>query len=110
MTMHSKINPALVEWKGLNGLPHFDQVKDEDFASAFDAALELHNAEIDAIANNPDSPSFANTITVLEIGGDDLSRVSALFWNKAGAHTNDLIQSLEREIAPKCRAIIRRSP
>ncbi|MCY1665660.1 M3 family metallopeptidase [Rhizobium sp. SL86] len=101
MTMHSKIKPALVEWKGLNGLPHFDQVKDEDFASAFDAALDLHDAEIDAIANNPESPSFANTITALEIAGDDLSRVSALFWNKAGAHTNDLIQSLEREIAPK---------
>jgi peptidyl-dipeptidase Dcp len=94
-------HPALVDWNGPHGLPRFEAVKDEDFASAFDAALVAHDAEIDAIANNADAPSFANTITALETAGDDLSRVSALFWNKAGADTNSAIQSLEREIAPK---------
>ena len=94
-------NPALVKWNGHQGLPRFDQVQDEDFAPAFDAALASHDAEIDGIANNPDEPSFANTVVALETAGDELSRVSALFWNKAGAHTNDVIQALEREIAPK---------
>jgi peptidyl-dipeptidase Dcp len=95
------INPALVEWNGHHGLPRFDQVKDEDFASSFDAALSAHEAEIDAIADNPEEATFANTVVALETAGDKLSRVSALFWNKAGAHTNEAIQALEREIAPK---------
>ncbi|TRL36952.1 M3 family metallopeptidase [Rhizobium straminoryzae] len=101
MTVHSKINPALVDWSGRNGLPQFDQVRDEDFAAAFDAALSLHDAEILAISGNPEAPSFDNTITALEIAGDELSRISALFWNRAGAHTNEVVQALEREIAPK---------
>lgn len=92
---------SLTHWDGENGLPRFENVRDEDFAGAFDAALVAHDAEIDAIAQAGEEPSFANTITALEIAGDELSRVSALFWNKAGAHTNPAIQALEREIAPK---------
>jgi peptidyl-dipeptidase Dcp len=95
------VNPALVDWNGHHGLPRFDQVKDEDFAPGFDAALAAHDAEIDAIAGNAEEPTFENTVVALEIAGDELSRISALFWNKAGAHTNDNIQALEREIAPK---------
>ncbi|MDO1583998.1 M3 family metallopeptidase [Rhizobium oryzicola] len=101
MTQSAAINSALVDWSGLNGLPHFDRVKDEDFRSAFDAALARHDTEIDEIANSAEAPTFANTITALEVAGDELSRVSALFWNRAGAHTNETIQALEREIAPK---------
>lgn len=101
MTIHTQINPALITWSGHNGLPLFDKVKDEDFAAAFSAALDVHSAEIDAIAGNSEAPTFANTVIALELAGDDLSRVSALFWNRAGAHTNELIQGLEREIAPK---------
>ncbi|WEX88771.1 M3 family metallopeptidase [Sinorhizobium garamanticum] len=101
MTASASLNPALVNWTGHEGLPRFDAVKDEDFAPAFDAALAAHEAEIDAIAQNPEPPTFENTVVALEIAGDELSRVSALFWNKAGAHTNDVIQALEREIAPK---------
>lgn len=97
----TRIDPALVEWTGLNGLPRFDRVKDEAFAASFDAALAAHEAEIDAIAGNPEPASFDNTIVALEIAGDQLSRVSALFWSRAGANTNDLIQALERDIAPK---------
>lgn len=92
---------ALTDWNGKNGLPRFEAVRDEDFSGAFDAALAAHDAEIDAIAGNSEAPSFANTVVALEIAGDELSRVSALFWNKAGAHTNPQIQALEREIAPK---------
>lgn len=101
MTSTAAHYPALTDWNGTNGLPRFDAVKDEDFAGAFDAALASHDAEIEEIAGNADEPSFANTIIALETAGDSLSRVSALFWNKAGAHTNPDIQALEREIAPK---------
>lgn len=95
------IDLALVEWSGLNGLPRFDRVKDDAFAASFDAALAAHEAEIDAIAGNAEPPTFENTVVALEIAGDELSRVSALFWSRAGANTNDTIQALEREIAPK---------
>ncbi|MBO9126007.1 MULTISPECIES: M3 family metallopeptidase [unclassified Rhizobium] len=94
-------NPALTDWNGLNGLPRFEALNDGDFAPAFDAALARHEEEIDAIADNPEAPTFDNTIVALELAGDDLSRVSALFWNRAGAHTNDTIQALERDISPK---------
>lgn len=101
MTSTAALYPALTEWNGIHGLPRFDAISDEDFAGAFDAALAAHNAEIDDIAQDTAEPSFANTIIALETAGDELSRVSALFWNKAGAHTNPAIQALERDIAPK---------
>jgi peptidyl-dipeptidase Dcp len=101
MSSQSSVNPALIEWTGHQGLPRFDAVADSDFGPAFDAALAAHDAQIDAIAENPDAATFANTIVALEIAGDELSRVSALFWNRAGAHTNEAIQALEREVAPK---------
>lgn len=101
MTVHMTINPALVTWNGVHNLPLFEAVRDEDFAAGFDAALALHDAEIKEISENSQAPDFDNTIVALEIAGDELSRISALFWNKAGAHTNDVIQSLERDIAPK---------
>ncbi|MES5100850.1 M3 family metallopeptidase [Agrobacterium sp. BA1120] len=101
MTSTATLYPSLTEWNGKNGLPRFEQVRDEDFAGAFDAALNAHDAEINEIAESAEAPSFANTIIALEIAGDALSRVSALFWNKAGAHTNPAIQALERDIAPK---------
>ena len=95
------ITPALIDWTGHEGLPRFDLVRDEDFVAAFDAAMAKHDAEINDIASDPREPTMENTIVALEIAGDELSRVSALFWNKAGAHTNEAIQALEREIAPK---------
>ncbi|KQW28026.1 peptidase M3 [Rhizobium sp. Root274] len=100
MTGSPALNPA-VEWDGPHGLPQFEQITDGDYAPAFEAALKQHEAEIEAIAGNSEAPTFANTIVALEVAGDALSRVSALFWNRAGAHTNPEIQALEREIAPK---------
>lgn len=100
MTVAPDLNSAIFTWDGEHGLPQFGKVRDEDFKAAFDWALSAHEREIDAIAGNPEAPTFANTITALEIAGDELSRVSALFWNKAGADTNDAIQHLEREISP----------
>lgn len=97
----AKINPALIDWNGRNGLPDFAQISESDFSPAFDVAFKLHEAEIDTIANNPEAPTFENTIVALEIAGDELSRVSSIFWNRAGADTNDAIQALERDISPK---------
>jgi peptidyl-dipeptidase Dcp len=93
-------SPATL-WNGPLGLPDFAAIKDEDFAAVFDAAFAAHAAEVEAIANNPEPVTVENTIKPLELAGDALDRVSSVFWAKAGAHTNDVIQGLERDIAPK---------
>ena len=91
----------LTAWQGPLGLPDFAHIGDDDFSPVFDAALKAHEAEIDAIAGNKDTPTIENTLQALELGGDPLDRVSSIFWCRAGAHTNDAIQALERDISPK---------
>jgi len=101
MIVKNSSNHPLTQWTGPFGLPDFSRIKDEDFAGVFDEALKSHEAEIESIASNPESPTIENTLAALELGGDPLERVSSIFWCRAGAHTNDSIQALEREIAPK---------
>ncbi|MCO6051214.1 M3 family metallopeptidase [Mesorhizobium sp. RP14(2022)] len=91
----------LTAWNGPHGLPAFELVRDEDFGPAFDAALGNHMADVERIANNPEKPTIENTLQALELSGEPLERVSAIFWALAGANTNETIQGLEREIAPK---------
>ncbi|WP_420960606.1 M3 family metallopeptidase [Brucella sp. IR073] len=95
------VNPALAEWRGPLGLPDFTAFSDEDFAPAFEAALAQDMAEIEAIASNGETPDIENTLKALQLAGKALQHVSAIFWLRAGAHTNETIQKLEREIAPK---------
>lgn len=91
----------LTAWNGPHGLPAFELVRDEDFGPVFDAALGSHMADVERIANNPEKPTIENTLQALELSGEPLERVSAIFWALAGANTNETIQALEREIAPK---------
>jgi len=91
----------LTLWNGPLGLPDFSRIDDGDFGPVIDGALEAHAADIEAIAGNGEAPSIDNTLKALELAGEPLSRVSAIFWCRAGAHTNDAIQALEREISPK---------
>ena len=91
----------LTHWEGALGMPDFDAIDDSDFGPVFEAALAAHRADIDAIAENPDAPTVENTFAAMELSGEPLDRVSAIFWCKAGANTNDQIQALEREMAPK---------
>ena len=100
MNETSQINPAVLDWKGRNGLPEFEKFSDTDFEPAFDKAISIHKDEIDAIAGDTREPDFDNVIGAMERAGKSLSHVSALFWNRAGAHTNDTIKALERKIAP----------
>lgn len=97
----TKSAAPIFDWTGPLGLPQFQAVADEDFKPAFDLGLAEHDAEIDAIAKNPAAADFDNTMVALELAGDKLSKVSSLFWNRAGTDTNDAIQALEREIAPQ---------
>lgn len=91
----------LTDWRGPLGLPDFNAISDDQFGPVFNAALAAHEREIAAIANNVDAPTIANLLEALELAGEALGRVSAIFWCRAGAHTNPQLQALEREIAPR---------
>ncbi|MBZ9999099.1 MULTISPECIES: M3 family metallopeptidase [unclassified Mesorhizobium] len=91
----------LTTWQGPLGLPDFARFGDDEFAPVFDAALKAHEAEIEAIAANEDTPTIENTLQALELAGEALDHVSSIFWCRAGAHTNEDIQALERDISPR---------
>jgi peptidyl-dipeptidase Dcp len=93
-------NPLLQPWDTPFEAPPFSAIKAEHFRPAFDEALARHRTEIEAIIATGDEPSFANTIEALERSGEDLSRVGAVFFNLSGAHTDEAIQSIERDMAP----------
>ena len=101
MTTIDLASHPLTAWTGALGLPDFAALQDADFAPVFDLALDRHNAEIAAIVENQDEPTIENTLAALELAGRALGRVSAIFWLRAGAHSNDDIRALEREVAPK---------
>jgi peptidyl-dipeptidase Dcp len=90
----------MAEWTGPFDLPPLAAMKPEQFPPAFDRALAAHRAEIDAIAANPATPDFDNTIGALERSGEALTRVANVFFVLAGAHTNGALQAIERDIAP----------
>ena len=91
----------LTAWTGPLGLPDFTRIGDGDFGPVLDAALAAHEKEIAAIADNAQAPTIDNTLAALELSGDALERAASIFWCRAGAHTNETIQALEREVAPK---------
>jgi peptidyl-dipeptidase Dcp len=93
-------NPLLGEWTPPDETPPFPAIRPEHFRPAFDRAMAEHMAEIEAIATCADTPSFANTIVALERSGRALDRVSAVFHALAGAHTNDALMAIEREMSP----------
>ncbi|MBP6737029.1 MAG: M3 family metallopeptidase [Rhodobacteraceae bacterium] len=98
------MNALLTDWTGDFALPPFDKITDADFAPAFDAALTQARANIAAIAENAEAPDFANTIAALEGAEALLDRVSGVFYNLAGADSNDAREALQRDLAPKMSA------
>jgi peptidyl-dipeptidase Dcp len=84
--------------------PQFDKIKDSDFAPAFDRGMADNIKEIDAIANDPATPSFDNTIIALEKSGQLLRRALTVFFNLTGANTNDTLDKLDAEYSPKLAA------
>ena len=97
-------NPILAIWTTPFETPPFAEIAPEAFRGAFDQALAAHDREIDAIAVEPAPSAFDNTIVALERSGRGLRRVASLFWALAGAHTNDTLLAIEREISPRLAA------
>src|SRR5690606_35486104 len=78
----------------------FSKINDSDFLPAFKKAIENAKSEIDAIVSNPEQPTFENTIEALEFSGEQLDRISSIFFNLNSAETNDEIQKIAQEVSP----------
>ena len=78
----------------------FSKIKNEHFKPAFLQAIEDARLEIDAIANSKEAPTFENTVAALDFAGQQLDRVSSVFFNLNSAETNPEIQKIAQEISP----------
>src|SRR5215470_9714495 len=94
-------NPFFETWTTPFGIPPFDLIRPEHFPSAFDRGMAEHSAEIAAIAGSPTPPSFADTIEVLERSGRLLERTSRVFFNLNASDTNDALEAVARDYAPR---------
>jgi peptidyl-dipeptidase Dcp len=84
--------------------PPFDRIKDTDYQPALEAGMAEQRAEVRRIADNPAAPTFDNTIVAMERSGRLLQRASAAFGAVAGANTNDTLQKVQSDLAPKYAA------
>ncbi len=88
----------------LDQAPPFDKIKDSDFLPAFEEGMKQQRAEIDAIADNPQPPTFENTIVAMERSGELLTRVAKVFFNLDQSDTNEARRKIKAEMAPKLAA------
>jgi peptidyl-dipeptidase Dcp len=97
-------NPFFEDWTAPYGAPPLDRIAPEHFPPAYDRALAEHVTEIAAIAENPAPPDFENVLVALEKSGQLLTRVEGVFHNLASSATNDALQAIELEMAPRLSA------
>ena len=94
-------NPLLQEWNTPYQTPPFSQIETKHYEPAIDYAIEQQRAEIDAIINNPEEPTFENTIVAMEQAGSLLSRVTGIFFVLNNSDTSEEMQAIANNITPK---------
>ena len=94
-------NPLVKEWNTPYQTPPFSEIKLKHYEPAIDYAIELNRADIDAIVNNPEAPTFKNTIVAMERAGELLGRVTGVFFVLNNCDTNDEMQQIANNITPK---------
>jgi len=97
-------NPFYTESSLYMKYPEFDEIKNEHYTPAFEKGMADHMAEIDAIAERADSPTLENTIIAMEKSGSLLDRVATVFFALTSANTNDEMEKIRSEMAPKLSA------
>ena len=102
--MDPNINPFFQEWNTSFEVPPFMDIKDEHYMPAYQKGMEENLSEIDAIVENPEAPTFANTIEELERTGKLLAKVARVFSNLASSNTNPKLQELQRDLSPMLSA------
>lgn len=100
----SSVNPFFTPGNLPFQAPAFDKIKNTDFKPAIEEGIKQQLAEIQNIANNPDAPTFENTLVAIEKSGQLLHRVMYVFNLLTGANTNDTLQKVQEEEAPKLAA------
>ncbi len=98
------VNQLRSNWFETGDFPDFASLEAAHFLPVLEQAMAEHLHEIDRIAGNSDTATFANTIDAMELSGLGLSRNAAVFWNLASADTSPEIQAIERELAPRMAA------
>lgn len=99
--MQNTQNPLLQPFKGIHQTAPFSLIKIEHYIPAFEAAIEETKKEIQEIIDHPQPADFANTVVALDLAGERLERIKAIFFNLNSAETSDEMQSIAQEIAPK---------
>ena len=99
-----RVNPFFEVSSLQYAYPAFDQIRDEDFAPALERGMAEQLTEITAIADNAELATFENTVVAIERSGRVLDRTSSVFFNLAGADTNDTRQAIQADMAPKLSA------
>lgn len=95
-----KVNPFLTAYNTPYDIPPFDKIEYSDYMPALKAAISRHNAEIDAIVNNPDKPTFENTVLALDRAGKDLYNVVIVFSNLTESNSSPEFIELATEFEP----------
>ncbi|HCK25254.1 MAG TPA: peptidase M3 [Bacteroides graminisolvens] len=93
-------NPFFEKYNTPHQTVPFDKIKNEHYEPAMLEGIKLHEAEIEAIINNPEAPTFANTIVAYEKSGKFLDRVTTVFGNLRSAETNDDLQKIAQKMIP----------
>lgn len=93
-------NPFFSAYENEYGAPPFEKIKTEHYLPAFKEGIKQHQAEIDAVADSKDAPTFANTIEALDYSGELLTKVSSVFFNLYSAETNDQMAEIANEVSP----------
>lgn len=92
-------NPLLQDWTGPYGLPPFDRIAPDHFPPAFEAAMQEHLQEVEAIAGSAEPATFENTVAALDRCGRRLSRIASVFYNLTASETNPELQAVQRQMA-----------
>ena len=93
-------NPFFSEWGTPYEIPDFAKIKTEHYLPAFEEGMKRQIAEIDAIVNNPEAPTFENTILAYEYSGELLNTVSGVFFNLSECENNDEMEDITNKVTP----------
>ncbi len=97
-------NPFFEKYTTPFGVPPFNKISESDYEPAFEAGIKQQDQEIEAIANNPEAPTFSNTIAALDYSGKLLSKVNMVFFNLLESMSNDRMQAIAEKVTPMLTA------
>ncbi len=103
-SMENSMNPFFTDYDAPYQIPPFDEIKEEHYMPAFERGMKEQLEEIDQIANNPEQPTFENTLVEIERTGKTLSKVADVFFNILSSNTNETMDKIAAEVSPKLSA------